>query len=170
MKIIKSSLIYTVLATSLFIHPKALAQSTPQLCQIHNGNVGNYVSQYNVFNNSTPTPYRPFIFNNQTYKVTQNLIATPLFYTSLSNNNFIAAFQLKGNYGNFVIDKQVVTQLIKQNLSQQSVQVLGICVNGVFVPTPQQVFNFIDLPLKTKQALYEAQFGIIQEQTGNMFK
>jgi len=118
MKIIKSGLIG--LFAAITIQFAAQAQSNPQFCQIHSGNVGQYTSQYDIFNHTAQTPYRPFVQNSRVYKVTNDLIAMPLFYARIPSNNASipdnsvgAAFELKGKYGNHVIsNKEVAVQHI----------------------------------------------------------
>ncbi|MBD2300052.1 hypothetical protein [Nostoc sp. FACHB-190] len=156
------------------IQSVAQAQSRPQFCQIYDGNLNQYVSGYNIdnLNQPTPTPYRPFIHNYQAYKITEQLIAKPLFYTALTDGNIVSAFQLKGIYGNLLItDKDVVVQHIKHSPINSYAEVLGLCINGSFVPPQKQEFyNIVDLPQNTQSALQEAHFGITTEQTGRMFK
>ena len=166
MKLIKLLLICTVI--SAIIQSPAQAQSRPQFCQIHAGNISNYVSQSNLFNSSSPpTPYCPFLQNYQTYKVSEELIATPLFYTALPDGNIDAAFQLKGKYGNLVIsDRDVVVQHIKYYRIGSYAQTLEFCLNGAFVLNQNsETYRIMELPLNAQLALGEASLGVIQEQT-----
>lgn len=172
MKAIKSFLICAVAVTPLVIQPTAQAQSKPEFCQIHSGNVSQYVSEYNPFNHSTPTIYRPFIQNRQPYQITQELAAKPLFYVAISDGSIGAAFELKGRYGNLLIgNNDVVVQHLKFYPVNSYIEIAGLCVNGTFIASPKkQALPTINLPLQTQSALQEARFGISQEQIGNMFK
>lgn len=170
MKAIKSILICAIV--SLTIQSTAQAQSQPEFCQINAGNVNRYVSEYDMFNHSSPTIYRPFILSNHAYNITKELVATPLFYNALPSGNIVAAFQLKGKYGNVLIsDKDVVTNYVTIDSLGMYFQILGVCVNGTFFASPkEEVYNFQKLPIDTQYVLNEAKFGILQEQVGNMFK
>ncbi|MHC5716401.1 MAG: hypothetical protein ACYTXE_43640 [Nostoc sp.] len=170
MKAIKSILICAI--ASLTIQSTAQAQSKPEFCQIHAGNVNRYVSQSNIFNAPPSTIYRPFIQNNHAYNVTKELVAKPLFYSALPSGNIVAAFQLEGKYGNALIsDKDVVTQYITMDSLGMYFQILGLCVNGTFLASPKkEVYDFYKLPRDTQYALDEAKFGILQEQSVNMFR
>ena len=172
MKAIKSFLICAVAVTPLVIQPTAQAQSKPEFCQIHNGNVNRYTSKYNLFDNSSNTPIRPFVQNNRIYNINQDLSAKPLFYTAISNGNVVSAFELKGKLGKlFIGSRDVVTQYIVQNQIGTYAEILGHCINGVFIQSPQQeAYDIYKLPLETQSALQEAKFGISQERIGNMFK
>lgn len=161
------STIYFTASTS-----QAQAQTRPAFCQIHSGNVNRFVSQYNVFDKSSNTPLRPFITNNRVYKINNNLSAKPLFYTAISNGNVVSAFELKGRLGKLSIgNRDVVTQHIVQNQTGSYVEILGHCVNGVFIePQQQEVYNIYKLPLETQSALQEARYGISGENVSNMFR
>jgi hypothetical protein len=172
MKTIKSILIFTLTVVCLAIQSTAQAQSKPEFCKIHDGNLSRYVSQYDIFNLSTPTPYRPLIQNNRSYQIANSLAAKPLFYTGNSNGNIVTAFQLKGVMGKLSIgDKDIVTQLIRHNTMGNYAQVVGYCINGVFITEQKpEAFYLSQLPLKTQLALEEAKLGSLQEQVGNAFK
>jgi hypothetical protein len=132
MKAVKSILLSTV--AFITIQSTAYAQSKPEFCQIHTGNLSKYVSQYNMFDHSAPTPYRPFIQNSRPYNVNKELIAKPLYYVGISDGTVGAAFQLKGKYGNRIIsNKDVVVQHIKYYPVSYVFQIVGFCINGTFI-------------------------------------
>jgi hypothetical protein len=170
MKAVKS--IFLGAVTFLTIQSTAYAQSKPGFCQIHAGNLSKYVSQYNMFNHSAPTPYRPFIQNSRPYNVNKELIAKPLYYVGISDGTVGAAFQLKGKYGNRIIgNKDVVVQHIKYYPTGSYVQIVGFCINGTFAPVNKvETYTTLDLPLDTQSALQEASLGVVAERTGSMFK
>ncbi|MDM9379878.1 hypothetical protein QUB80_04090 [Chlorogloeopsis sp. ULAP01] len=115
MKRIKLFLFCAISAISFaFSAVPAQAQSQPLFCQIHEGNLSSYVSEYNIFDKSSRTPLRPFIQNSKTYKIDKNLTAKPLFFTTASDGSIVSAFQLKGVIGNLSIGtRDVVTQYIQ---------------------------------------------------------
>ncbi len=159
----------------MFVIIKFAAQMQPQpqphFCKIHAGNLNQYVSEYNMFNGSAPTPYRPFRINYRAYNVTEELIAKPLFYFALSDGNINAAFQLKGELGNNVIkDSDIIVQYIKYYSSKASFEIVGFCVNGTFASVPKpEVYYCIKLPLKTQLALQEAGSNVCAEQIVRLF-
>lgn len=156
-----------------FISIPAKAQNNrPDFCKIHAGNVSQYTSQYNMFSQSANTPFRPFISNSATYNVNKQLIAKPLYYVAISDGSVGVAFQLAGRLGNQTIGKKdVVVQHIKHYPVSGYTQVVGYCVNGVFLPNQKtETYRTMDLPLNTQGALQEAALGIQQEQVGRMFK
>ena len=171
MKPIKSTLICAITITSLAIQSTAQAQSKPQICQIHSGNISQYVSEYNILNNSTPTVYRPFR-NSQPYQINQQLAAQPLFYVGLPDGSIDAAFELKGRYGNLLIgNNDVVVQHLRTSPASSFVEIAGLCVNGTFVASQKnQAFDTINLPLQTYTALQEAIAGVTAEQISNLLK
>ena len=172
MKAIKSILITIV--TSLTIQSVVVAQtqSNPEFCQIHAGNVGQYVSQYNLFDNYTPTPYRLFIRHSRVYNVNQELIAKPLYYMDAPGDTVVAAFQLKGKYGTQVIDnREIAVQIIRYYPITSTFQIVGFCVNGIFAPTQKvEAYDTRYLPLNTYSALQEANYSLVMERTGKLFK
>jgi hypothetical protein len=170
MKAVKSIVLGVV--TFLTIQSTAYAQSKPGFCQIHAGNLSKYVSQYNMFDHSAPTPYRPFIQNSRPYNVNKELIAKPLYYVGMSDGTIGAAFQLHGKYGNRIISKKdVVVQHIRYYPSSFVFQIAGFCVNGNFIANQDdKVYSDRQLPKDTYHALREASLGVTSEQTGSMFK
>jgi hypothetical protein len=170
MKVIKTALI--CLFASITIQIPAKAQSSPEFCQIHAGNVSRYVSEYNLFEHYARTPYRSFLTNASVYKVDKQLIAKPLYYMTAPDGNVVAAFQFKGKYGDHVIgDKEVVVQLIKYYSLSSAFEIAGFCINGVFAPAPKVVtYSTADLPFNTLSALQEASISVSGEQVYRMFK
>lgn len=172
MKAIRSVLLSIV--TSLTIQSVAVAQTqyNPEFCQIHAGNVGQYVSQYNFVDNYTPTPYRLFVGHSRIYNVNQELIAKPLYYMDAPGDNVVAAFQLQGKYGDHVIDgREIAVQIIKYYPMTSSFQIVGFCVNGIFAPAQKvETYDTRNLPLSTLSALQEANYGLVMERTGRLFK
>jgi hypothetical protein len=83
------------------------AQARPEFCQINSSNLGQYVSQYNMFTKSAPTGFRPFLINKYPHKINQELVATPLLYFPVSDGSVAIAFELKGKYGNNLISRKL---------------------------------------------------------------
>jgi hypothetical protein len=158
--------------TSLILQSTVLAQSKTDFCQIYNGNLNQYVSQYDIFNHTAATQFRPFLQNYQAYKISNELIAQPLYYIGLSDGSIGTAFQLKGKLGNTVIsNKDIVVQHINYYPMSSSFRIAGYCVNGAFYPaTKEKIRSINELPEYTFLALAEARLGLTQEQVGNLFK
>lgn len=158
--------------TSVVLQSTALAQSKTDFCQIYNGNLNQYVSQYNIFNSTAPTQFRPFLQNYQAYKISKELIAQPLYYMGFSDGSIGTAFQLKGKLGNTVIgNKDIVVQHIHYYPMSSSFRVAGYCINGAFYPKDEEKARRInELPKYTFFALTEARLGLAEEQVGNLFK
>jgi hypothetical protein len=152
--------------------PQAQAQSRPELCKIHSGNVHNFTSSYNLFNQSTATPLRPFIQNNVAYKVDNNLIAKPIFYTLIDGGNTVSAFEIKGKFGDIYVGKRdIAIQYIVQNQTGSYAELIGMCLNGTFAtPKKRFVLNMYELVPDTQSALQEARSGASAERIGNMFR
>ncbi|WP_414589335.1 hypothetical protein [Scytonema sp. PCC 10023] len=172
MKAIKSFLFCAITLLPLLIQPTAKAESRPEFCQIDDGNVTQYVSRYNMFDNSAPTPLRPFLVNSRPYNVTKELAAKPLFYTALEDGSIVSAFQLRGVIGNVSIGKKdVVTQYIKHYEIGSYAEIIGHCINGVFVvPPKQEIYQTWKLPSDTQSTLQEATMGVLGERMGNLFR
>lgn len=172
MRFIKSSCVCLLTLASLAIQLPVKAQSKPEFCQIHAGNINRYVSQTNIFSSSAPTPYRPFIQQNKSYEIGKNLYAQPLFYSAIPNGNIITVFQLEGYLGNVPIrNEDIVTQVMAYTQFGTDVQVIGICVNGIFIPNkkPEALYLY-KLPSQTQRAIQEAKMGIMQEQMVNIYR
>lgn len=172
MKAIKSFLFCAITLLPLAIQPTAKAESRPEFCQIHDGNVTQYVSRYNMFDNSAPTPLRPFLVNSRPYNLTKELVAKPLFYAALEDGSIASAFQLRGVMGNVSIgEKDVVIQYTKHYQIGNHVELIGHCINGVFVtPQKQEVYEIWKLPSNTQSVLQEATMGVLGEGMGNLFR
>jgi len=172
-----------------FVKPQAASsqqpQNRPEFCQIYNGNVSRYVSQYDMINHGAATPYRPFISNTRPYKIKNDLAAQPLFYgegslipnsVTASTDPVIAVFELKGKYGNLSIDNtKIVTQVLEYWSTSSSFELLGFCINGTYVPNrDRNLYSIYDkrviIPQQTINALNEASTGIQADRIGGMIK
>lgn len=173
MKVIQSILFCAILTMSFSINNShAQAQTNSSLCQIHIGNLSNYVSEYNMFTQSARTHLRPFIIHHYAYKIEENLSAIPLFYTPLSDGSVLSVFQLTGSFGNLSIgSNDIVTQHIKQPSIGGYAEILGHCVNGTFIQMPKQHVTVTHkLPVNTQSALFEALSGVSNESIMRQFR
>jgi hypothetical protein len=167
MKTIKSFL--AGLSIAVIFNSPALAQNNPAFCQIHDGNVGRYVSQYDIFSKSSATPYRPFISNSQPYQLDKQLRAQPLYYLAFNNSSIIVAFQLSGKIRNSNIGRDKLIQVFRASLYGDYAQIVGYCVNGKWVSDSQDI-SIYEMPVRTQDAIQEAKLGIIGEQTNDLFR
>jgi hypothetical protein len=179
MKVIKLLACAISIASFCTNTAQAQAESNPKFCQIHSGNVNSYILKSNLFDEASNTPFLPFVQNRIVYTINSNLLANTLFYTAISDNKTIIAFELKGKLNKFYIgdrkinigNKNKVIQYIVQDETGTYAGVLGYCINNVFVEEPEvETYLVSKLPLETQTALNEARLGVFGGQISNMLR